>query len=142
MSAYFLDANVVMYAVGAEHPHKASCAEILLAVAAGEIDAVTDCEVVQEILYRYTHLGRRNEGIQVALDLLEVVPTLLPIGEAEVRRTIKLMETYPHLSPRGAIHAAVMLNNSISEILSVDRDFDAIQGVRRLDPTDVRRASR
>jgi predicted nucleic acid-binding protein len=126
-----------MYAVGADHPYKASCAGILLGVARREIDVVTDCEVVQEILYRYTRLGRRNEGIQVALDLFKVVLTVLPVGEEDVRRAIGFMETYRRLSPRDAIHAAVMLNNGVSEILSVDRDFDAMEEVRRVDPGDL-----
>ena len=137
MSTCFLDTNIVMYAVGADHPYKASCAGILLGVARGEIDVVTDCEVVQEILYRYTRLGRRNEGIQVALDLFKVVLTVLPVGEEDVRRAIGFMETYRRLSPRDAIHAAVMLDNGVSEILSVDRDFDAMEEVRRVDPGDL-----
>jgi len=137
VSTCFLDTNIVMYAVGADHPYKASCAGILLGVARGEIDVVTDCEVVQEILYRYTRLGRRNEGIQVALDLFKVVLTVLPVGEEDVRRAIGFMETYRRLSPRDAIHAAVMLDNGVSEILSVDRDFDAMEEVRRVDPGDL-----
>lgn len=137
MSRRLLDTNVVMYAVGAEHPYKASCAEILLAVAGGELEVATDAEVLQEILYRYTHLNRRKEGIQVALDLLRVVPMVLPVTEVDVRRAITLMEDHERLSPRDAIHAAVMLNNRLSEIISVDRDFETIKGIRRIDPGSV-----
>ncbi|MFN0171838.1 MAG: PIN domain-containing protein, partial [Bryobacteraceae bacterium] len=50
----FVDSNVAMYLVGAAHPHKTD-SQILLErlIAAGE-RLVTDAEVLQEILHRYT----------------------------------------------------------------------------------------
>lgn len=137
MSAYFLDTNIVMYAVGGEHPYKGPCAEILLRAGRGEVELDTDVEVVQEILYRYARLGRRTEGLQVASKLMEAVRTVLPVTDADIRMAIALMEEHQRLSPRDAIHAAVMLNNRLSEILSVDPDFDGIKEVRRVDPTTV-----
>jgi hypothetical protein len=54
---YFIDANIPMYAAGAEHPLKRPCIAILEAIAHDELAAVTNVEVVQEILYRYSALG-------------------------------------------------------------------------------------
>jgi predicted nucleic acid-binding protein len=48
-----VDANVFMYAAGAEHPHKAPSRIFLEKVAGGEIEAALDAEVLQEILHRY-----------------------------------------------------------------------------------------
>jgi len=62
---YFIDANVPMYAVGAEHPLKAPCLRVLESIARGELRAVTDAEVLQELLHRYTALGRRREAVEV-----------------------------------------------------------------------------
>ena len=53
-----VDVNVLMYAVGAEHPNKAKSIEFLDAVAAGQRDATLDAEVLQEILHRYCALNR------------------------------------------------------------------------------------
>jgi predicted nucleic acid-binding protein len=36
--------------------------------------------------------------------------------------------------PRDLLHAAVMGHNGIEEILSVDKDFDGIDEVKRQDP--------
>jgi predicted nucleic acid-binding protein len=36
------------------------------------------------------------------------------------------------ISPRDAIHAAVMLNHEIEWIATFDSDFDRIPGIRRL----------
>jgi uncharacterized protein len=50
----FIDSNIPIYLIGAPHPHK-SDAQIFLEklVAAGQ-RLVTDAEVLQEILHRYT----------------------------------------------------------------------------------------
>ena len=38
------------------------------------------------------------------------------------------------LEARDAIHAAVMKNNGVTKLLSVDRDFDLLDFVTRVDP--------
>jgi predicted nucleic acid-binding protein len=48
-----IDANIFMYAAGAEHPHKEPSRMFLEQVARGEVDAALDAEVLQEILHRY-----------------------------------------------------------------------------------------
>lgn len=52
----FVDANIPMYAAGVEHPLKQPCVAMLEAIAKGSLGAVTNVEVVQEILHRYTAL--------------------------------------------------------------------------------------
>src|SRR5688572_30589515 len=65
----FVDSNLPMYLVGAEHPHKADSQRLLeSAIAAGE-RLVTDAEVFQEILHRYVAIKRRD-AIQPAFDVL------------------------------------------------------------------------
>lgn len=44
------------------------------------------------------------------------------------------MERYPALSARDAIHVATCLHQGITEILSPDRAFEAVPGLRRIDP--------
>jgi predicted nucleic acid-binding protein len=48
-----VDTNVPMYAAGKSHHLKEPCQRVILAIAKGELNAVTDTEVFQEILYRY-----------------------------------------------------------------------------------------
>jgi uncharacterized protein len=56
----FVDSNIPMYLVGVGHPNKAT-AQILLEslIAKGE-RLVTDAEVLQEILHRYTAINWRD----------------------------------------------------------------------------------
>ena len=75
----FIDANVPMYLVGTAHPHKVDAQRRLETLVTQRTRLVTDAEVMNEILHRYTSIERRG-GIQLALDaLLGVVDDVLPI---------------------------------------------------------------
>jgi uncharacterized protein len=43
-----------------------------------------------------------------------------------------LLYAHPRLSARDALHVAVMRRHEITEIVSFDRGFDAVNGIRRL----------
>jgi hypothetical protein len=45
-----------------------------------------------------------------------------------------LAERYSNLSPRDLIHLAVMLNHAITEIITSDTAFAAVEGIHRVDP--------
>ncbi|MGH3545583.1 MAG: type II toxin-antitoxin system VapC family toxin [Mycobacteriales bacterium] len=62
-----VDSNIPMYLVGAEHPHKRKAQRLLeTAVSNGE-SLVTNAEVLQEILHRYSAI-HRPEAIAPAFD--------------------------------------------------------------------------
>ncbi len=129
----FIDANVPMYAVGAEHPLKAPCLRILEAIARGELRAVTDAEVLQELLHRYTALGRRREAVEVCRLFLRVVPEVLPITRETIEEALTLHERYD-LPARDSLHWAVMRRHGLTRMISADRHFDGLPGLVRLDP--------
>jgi predicted nucleic acid-binding protein len=121
-----------MYLVGGAHPNKDAARRALeVAVAAGE-SLCTDAEVLQEILRRYTAIGRR-EQIDPAFDaLLAIVDVVYPIERADVERARRLLGTTPTLSARDAVHLAVMQGRDIGRILSFDAGFDGISGIVRV----------
>ena len=132
---HFIDTNVPMYAVGAEHPLKKPCLAILEAVATGVLTAVTDIEVLQEILHRYTALGSRTRAVEVVRLFLQVVPEALPITKDTFLLAIELHLSYTAIQARDALHAAVMQQHGIERIISADRHFDSLPGITRLDPS-------
>ena len=121
-----------MYLIGAAHPHKTEAQVILeRLIAAGE-RFVTDAEVLQEILHRYTAIERREAigpALQITLDLIDEV---FPIEKAEVLRAGEIAQNRALLSARDAVHIAVMERHSIRSILSFDRDFDRWPGLQRI----------
>ena len=126
----FVDSNIPMYLVGADETHKVEARRLLeRAIADGE-SLVTDAEVLQEILHRYVAIDRRD-AIGPAFDvLLGVVDEVLSVERTDVERARRLVQTTP-LSARDAVHLAIMRRHGISRIMTFDRGFDGIAGVRR-----------
>lgn len=127
-----IDSNVPMYLVGAEHPHKRDAQRILDDLIAREERLVTDVEVLQEILHRYTAIDRRD-AIQPAFDaLLGVVDEVFPIRLEEVEEAKRIVLGGYGLSARDAIHIAVTRSHGVRHILSFDRALDGFPGIERL----------
>jgi predicted nucleic acid-binding protein len=128
----FVDSNIPMYLVGAGHPHKADAQRLLeRAVLAGD-KLVTSAEVFQEILHRYTAIGRRD-AIQPAWDALAaVVDEVFAVELADVSRARAIVLERHHLSSRDALHVAVMARHDVARIMSFDAGFDRLPGVTRL----------
>ena len=128
----FVDSNVPMYLVGAEHPHKDDARRLLEAAIADGERLVTDAEVLQEILHRYVAIDRRD-AIQPAFDaLVGVVDDVRPIERTDVERAKAIVLGHPRLSARDAVHLAVMAREGITRIMSFDAGFDGFPGVTRL----------
>jgi predicted nucleic acid-binding protein len=121
-----------MYLIGAAHPHKAEAQVILeRLIAAGE-RLVTDAEVLQEILHRYTAIGKR-EAIGPAFQVtLGIVDEVISIEKAEVVRGGEIAQSRAVMSARDGVHIAVMERHGIRTILSFDGDFDRWPGLQRI----------
>lgn len=127
-----VDSNVPMYLVGGPHPHKTDAQQVVERLLADRRRLVTDAEVFQEILHRYTAI-RRRDAIQPAFDaLLGIIDEVLPVERAAVERAKDIVLGHSRLSARDALHLAVMEQNRIEEILSFDSGFDGFPGIRRL----------
>jgi len=130
-----VDANIFMYAAGAEHPHKLPSARFLLRVAQGEIEASVDAEALQEILHRYRAMGRWEDGRFVYESARRIVPVTFPITVELIDMARDLLDSHAGLTVRDAIHAAVALHSGAEAICSYDRDFDRVAGLRRIEPS-------
>jgi predicted nucleic acid-binding protein len=74
----FVDSNIPMYLVGAEHAHKLEAQRSLEKCITEGQGLVTDAEVLQEILHRCAAIGRRD-AIQPAFDaILGIVDAVYP----------------------------------------------------------------
>ena len=127
-----IDSNIPMYLIGADHPNKVDARRELERLISDRERLVTDAEAFQEILHRSIAIGRRD-AIQPAYDALAgVVDDILPVTEADVMAAKATAAGYPALSARDALHIAVMRHHGVDRILTFDRGFDAVPGVKRL----------
>jgi predicted nucleic acid-binding protein len=133
----FLDTNVFLFAAGADHPLRKPSQEILRRVAQGEVIAVTSSEVVQEIIYVLYRRGLAAAAQELARNTILLFPDLLPVTRTDMATACDLLDRYPGIPTRDAVHAATMLNNGLSKIVTADTHFDDIQEVHRLAFADV-----
>jgi hypothetical protein len=128
----FVDSNVPMYLVGADHPHKSDSKTLLERCVTQGDRLVTDAEVLQEILHRYVAVGRRD-AIQPAFEaLLTVVDEVFAVTRDDVERAREIVLACANLSARDAVHVAVMEAHDVTTILSFDRGLDGVSGIIRL----------
>ena len=128
----FIDSNVPMYLIGASHPNKTRAIELVnRLVRAGE-RLVTDIEVYQEILHRYTAI-RRTDAIEAAFRSLDAIADeILTFGMQEIRAARSIIDSVDGISARDALHVAIMRSSRVDRILSFDRGFDAFPELVRL----------
>lgn len=129
----FVDTSVVMYAGGADHPHRPACRTVMAQVADGRLDAVTSVEVVQEMLHRFAR-GRREIGSRMARSVIDVFGDVLAVDRRAIIEAVARYEQHPQLSASDALHVATCVVNGIDDIVSVDTGFDIVSDVRRIGP--------
>lgn len=128
----FVDSNVPMYLVGASHPNKERALTLLTRLVHSGERFVTDVEVFQEILHRYTAI-QRPDAIDPAFASLDAIAdNILTFGMLEIRSARSLIDVVKGISARDALHAAVMRRAGVHRILSFDSGFDSIPEIERI----------
>lgn len=128
----FLDANIPMYLIGADHPNKAVARRLVEAAVLRRDRLVTDAEVLQEILHRYVAV-RRPEAIQPAFDaLLGLADETFAVELVDLQSAKEIILGVRGASARDALHAAVMRRHAVDTVMTFDRGFDRYRGLTRL----------
>lgn len=128
----FIDSNILMYLIGSPHAHKDDARRLLDRCITEGQRLVTNVEVLQEILHRYTVIDRRD-AIQPAFDaVLGVVDEVFSVELADVERAKTILLQGKPLSARDSIHVAVMEREGVDRIMSFDTGFDHYPGIARL----------
>ena len=128
----FIDSNVPMYLIGAPHPNKDRAKKLLERLIEDKERFVTDVEVYQEILHRYTAI-RQADAIDAAFASLDAITDeTMTFGMSEIRAAREMISSVDGISARDALHVSIMRSAGVNRILSMDRGFDACVGIERL----------
>ena len=128
-----LDTNILSYAVGIDHRLKNPCRRLLQAQSAGDINAATTPEVVQE----FTHIRARRRSREVSTELARYWARsldLVEVGREDLLLGLSLFADFPSLGTFDAVLAAVALNRQAEALVSADRAFGTVPGLRWIDP--------
>jgi predicted nucleic acid-binding protein len=133
-SPAFLDANIPLYATGADERLRLPCVAILLAARRCPGACTTSAEALQEVLHV---LLRRGLPERAKLTVAMFDESLHGKVEPPLREdVVAATNAHPGLtnSARDRVHVAVMNRLGLKQIISADQSFDGIPGVTRLDP--------
>lgn len=128
----YLDANFFVFALFDDRKKGESARLLQSEIIEGKRSAVTSVLTIDELMWVIIKLQRKDILRQVIEDIyampnLEVksVQSLTPIS------ALYFMENH-NLKPRDALHAAIMKELQLTDIVSDDSDFDKVPGIRRV----------
>jgi len=130
---FLVDANIVVYAA-VDSPYRGACREILAALVDGRAEGRISPAILEEVwhLELSGRVGAISGLTQATYDLFT---PLLAVTDEVIGRALALTDTA--LGANDRIHAATALHYGIGTILTADREFDGVPGLRRVDPLDT-----
>lgn len=135
MTRFVFDTTIFVYAIGREHPYRDPCRAILDQATRRPVEGGASALVIQELAHIV--LRREGDGARARARARAAAAFCRPVYDlewADLQRALDLVTTVPNLDVADAVTAATALNRGIDKILSADRDFDAVPGLRRVDP--------
>ena len=128
-----LDTTVLVYAVGDDHPLREPCLRVLAAHRDGSVRATTTMEVLQEFAHVYARRHGRAAAVEVASRYADALDPLVT-GIPDLRIGLDLFARHPELGAFDAVLAGVALHHAADALISADRAFGVIAGLRWVDP--------
>ena len=131
----FLDANIILRHVLGDHPeHSPRATAYLNRIEEGELKVRIADTVIFEIVFtlqRQYHQPKANIR-EVILPLIELPGIILP-GKLRFRKVFDLYVDL-NLSFADAYYAVLMQQGRLSQIISFDKEFDRVPGIKRMEP--------
>jgi len=131
----YVDSNVFLYAMGGDHPYREPCRDLLRDMETEALSAETSAETLQEVVHH--RLRRRDPQATGRARAVAIACAVVHPLDADVMSgALDLLDAHPRLWSRDAVHAATARVAGLSSIISADRDFDGVEGIVRVDPSD------
>jgi predicted nucleic acid-binding protein len=130
-----LDTTVLVYAVGSDHPLQAPCRAVVAAIGRGELAATTTVEVIQEFAHVRARRRSRAEARTTAIRFVDLLSPLVEPNGDDLIAGLALFERHESLGAFDGVLAATVLNRvELSGLMSADRAFAEVEGLRLVDP--------
>jgi predicted nucleic acid-binding protein len=134
---YLVDTNVFVYAVGDSHRLRDRAQALIRAAESGLVSISTTPYVVQEFAHVCGTRRSRAETDELARDVARAGSPLLPAVEQDVPVALTLFREHRRLDAFDALLAAVAIREQTEGLISADRGFRAVPGLRWVDLADL-----
>jgi len=122
----FVDTNVIMYAVGREHPLRAEAQAFFEESLVSNVPLVTSAEVLQELLHAYLRAGRLGT-LDAALSLARGrILTVWPVEVEDMDLARLLVGRHSGLGARDLLHVACCTRRNVTRVRTFDRGLAAV----------------
>lgn len=118
-----LDTTVLVYAVGADHPLRDPCRDLIAVIAQGGMTATTTIEVLQEFTHVRARRRSREDAARHARDYLDLLAPLLVLDEDDLEQGLRLYTRSRRLGAFDAVLAAAAGRADAEAIVSADVAF-------------------
>jgi predicted nucleic acid-binding protein len=129
---FFVDANPIIYSA-LDGPGREPCLRVLEAIASGDAQGRTSPAVLEEVW----HVALRRFPAQLdglVESAMTIFSPLLPVTEEALQRALSL--EHSALGPNDRLHLGTCHTEGIEVVLTADRAFDQVPGIKRVDPFD------
>lgn len=100
-----LDTTVLVYSKGADHPLRDPCRHLIAPIAAGDLDATTSVEAIQEFVHVRARRRDRADAAALGRDYAELLSPLLSVTREDLDRGLSLfaeLRAVRHVIPDAA----------------------------------------
>jgi uncharacterized protein len=131
---FFVDVNVVLYGAAAS-PATDACLEILEAIGRGEADGRMSTAALEEV-WHIERSGRAGDLGGLTERTYTLFTPLLSVTDEAFRFALRL--DAPRLGSNDRLHVGTCMTHQIEVVVSADAGFDAVPGIRRVEPLNAR----
>ena len=129
-----LDATVLVYAKGHDHPLRDPCRELIGAIADRQIEATTTVEVIQELVHVRARRRDRADAAGLGRDYAELLSPLLAPTVDDLDAGLTLFEHADALGAFDAVLAACAMRTGIQALVSADPAFAGVAQLAHVTP--------
>ena len=130
-----LDTTILVYAVGADHPLREPCADLVARLGSGELTATTTIEAIQEFVHVRARRRTRTDAAGLARSYADLLAPLVTVGPDDLERGLDLYEQNQAIGAFDSVLAAAALNRpEIDRLASADGGFEHLGGIHVINP--------
>ncbi|MAF34764.1 hypothetical protein CMO91_02875 [Candidatus Woesearchaeota archaeon] len=129
---HYIDANVFVYAALSRDAKGKSARKILARIRDGTLQGYTSITTTDEIMWAVQKESGREDALLAASSMLAITKLfILPVNFEVAQKALHVYRA-TNLRPRDSFHVAMMRVFDIPTLISEDKDFDKIEGIKRI----------
>ena len=128
-----LDTTVLVYAVGDAHELREPARALVQSVERGAVQATTTAEAIQEFVHVRARRRDRRDAAKLGRAYAALLSPLLMPSEDDLEQGLRLFERNQELGAFDAVLAAAAMGAAVDALVSADRSFASVRGLRFVD---------